>query len=109
MATTTDVPVTITPEAAARAAELGIRADLDRMVEQARRTFPRMRRMDVILRGPTETDDDDKILIEVYGPPPVSIPDPEGQEWERWELKEFPADVLRWVLLLNYYEPADAR
>jgi len=40
MSTKTDIPVTITPEAAAFVAELGLQQEFEQMIEQARQTIP---------------------------------------------------------------------
>lgn len=37
---TASVPITITPEAAARVAKLGMQAELERMLEHTRQTVP---------------------------------------------------------------------
>jgi hypothetical protein len=40
MASTTDVPVTITPEASAHVAELGLQTVFERILDRARQTIP---------------------------------------------------------------------
>ena len=49
MNTLADIPVTVSPEAAARVAELGMQAEFDQLLEKARRTLAGLRRMNVVL------------------------------------------------------------
>ena len=43
MSTTTTIPVTVTPEAAAYVAELGLQKEFEQMLEHARQTIPGVR------------------------------------------------------------------
>jgi hypothetical protein len=93
------LPITITPEAAARIAELGMQAELDQMVEQARRVVPQLTRIWVELAERYDTG----------GEPGVTIcagtrlgAEAAGQiVWDvrRWEARTFPPQVLEHLLI----------
>jgi len=64
MSATTTVPVTITPEAAARLAELGLQAQLEQMVEHTRQTVPDLVCIELTYREPYDTGITPGICIE---------------------------------------------
>jgi hypothetical protein len=47
MTSAATIPVSVTPEAAARLAELGFQAQADRMIEYARQNLPELVRIEV--------------------------------------------------------------
>jgi hypothetical protein len=49
MTTSTTAPVTVTPEAAARIAELGLQAAVDRMIQYVRGNLPELTRIEAVL------------------------------------------------------------
>ena len=57
-------PVTVTPEAMARIAELGMQAELERMLEHTRKTVPGLRAIEVQLALPYDTGNETSIVIE---------------------------------------------
>src|SRR4051794_24974808 len=58
MSSTVDGPVTVSPEAAARVAELGLQREFEQIVEHTRQTIPGLRRLEVTLAPAHDTGDD---------------------------------------------------
>jgi len=103
MATIT-VPVNITPEAAERIAERGLKVPLDQMIEQAVKIVPGIRRVEISLEGPYDTHDEPYLEATAYRDPrfyqesdPVT---PEERQYDRWIVETFPPDVL-WQVSLH--------
>ena len=103
MATIT-VPVNITPEAAERIAERGLKEPLDQMIEQAIKRVPGIRRVEISLEGPYDTHDEAYLCALAYRDPqfyqesdPVT---PEERQYDRWIVEAFPPDVL-WQVSLH--------
>jgi hypothetical protein len=106
MTTSATVPVTVTPEAAARIAELGFEGQVQRMMDHARQRLPRLVRIEVALNERYDTEEEDGVLIAAYC---RSLDEPSGETfWElaRWMTSEFPPEVL-WHLHMAYYEEPD--
>jgi len=93
------VPVTITPEAAARVAELGMQGELEQMIEHARECVAGLRRVEVILEPPYDTGDDPYLTIQAFRPLTSRWDDPVRQEWGRWKVTTFSPEVARHVTL----------
>jgi hypothetical protein len=60
------VPMKITPEAAARVAELGIQAELDQMLEHVRKVVPKLQSLEVELAEPCDTGDELGVNIRAW-------------------------------------------
>ncbi len=105
----TTIPVTVTPEAAARIAELGMQAELERMLEHTRQTAPGLRSIEVQLALPYDTGDDTSINIEATRENPHLPYDPTDRNWGAWKVRTFPPDVCRYFVMLSVYEPDHAR
>jgi hypothetical protein len=103
MAVPTTIPVTITPEAAARAAELGIQADIERIIEHARNTVPGLRSLEVSIRECYDSYEETGILI--HGGRDVSYrpDDPTERQWDKWVISTFPPQVLEHFTVLFSY------
>src|SRR5437763_13294485 len=91
------VPVTITPEAAERIAQLGFEVEVERMVEHAKQTLPQIRGIEVSLWDRYEAGDQPGLAVNVYSARPYN-PD----EKISWELRGrivrlFPAEVLEYL------------
>src|SRR5438309_1074109 len=98
MTTTKTIPVTWTPEAAARVAELGFQAQVDQMIEYARRNLPEVMRIEVILNDRYDMGGEPGVAIEVYS----QDPDPTGRirsQLLRWSVLEFPPEVAEHLLI----------
>jgi hypothetical protein len=89
-----NVPLTITPDAAARLAELGFEKQAEQMIEYAQQHIPKLLRIQVVLNE----------RYDMGGPPGVSIEawtnrtfDPADKTFDnliRWEVTTFPPEVL---------------
>ncbi len=103
---TTTLPVSVTPEAAERVADLGMRAELERMLEHTRQTVPGLKSIEVQLTLPYDTGDETSIVIEArmdYRQLPY---DPTEDEWGAWKVRTFPPDVCRYFVMMTVYGPA---
>lgn len=104
------IPFTIEPEAADLVAELGLRAEFERMVEHARQTIPGLHRLHVAFAPPYDTGPDPGVLIEAYW---ERREEPSRHDvWEkcsRWKISTFPPDVFRHFTLLLMDENAHGR
>jgi hypothetical protein len=109
MSTATTVPVSITPVAAARVAELGMQAELDRMLEHTRQTVAGLLRIEVVLAPPYDTGDEDGITIEAFKKEPYDPSDRTQWDWGTWLVDNFHPDVWRHFAMLIIYLAADAR
>ena len=95
------VPVTVTDEAAARIAELGIRAEVEEMIDHTLKTITCLRRIEIRLEGPYDTHDDPYLTINGYREPESTlIPDEECRQWSRWYVDRFPPRVREHVNLM---------
>src|SRR6267143_7083393 len=102
MATSTTVPVTVTPEAATRIAELGFGAQVERMIDYARRNLPDLTRIEVILYDRYDLGDEPGLAVEVYSSRPFDASDRTDSDLGRWYVTEFPADV-QWHIIMCYH------
>jgi len=103
---TATVPITISPEAAARVAELGMKAELERMLEHTRQTVPGLRAIDVQLALPYDTGDATSILIESTMDDPHLEYDPTDTDWGKWQVRTFPPEVCRHFVMMSVYGQA---
>jgi len=94
MSTTTTVPVTVTPEAAARIAELGFQAEVDRMIDYARQSLPDVVRVDVVLNERYDMGGEPGVAVEAYSD---RDHDRARVFWDlaRWATATFPPEVLQ--------------
>jgi hypothetical protein len=108
MATPSTVPVTITAEAAAHVAELGMQAEFERMLEHARQVIPGLKRLEVELQPPYDTGDEPAVVIlalqREVGPPDASP----QMRFGEWQVHTFSPDVFRHFTLLAFGEPDNA-
>jgi hypothetical protein len=109
MSATTEVPLTIQPDAAARVAELGLQREFDEMIEQARRMIPDLRRIEVTLAWPPDYEDDPRVIIAPIVPNRGVSYLPAEQQYVAWELATYSPDVLRHILLMIGYEEVNER
>jgi hypothetical protein len=103
MATSTTVPITVTPEAAARVAELGLQRELDEMVKHTLETIPGLRAVNVVLVLPYDTGEEDRISIDAT----VDMNTPglyEAQcQWGRWLIETYPSRVMAYINLMTTF------
>jgi hypothetical protein len=69
------VPLCITPEAAARLAELGMRAELEKMIEEAREVLPELTRIEVVLNDRYDMGGEPGVAAHAYGKAPSPADD----------------------------------
>jgi hypothetical protein len=101
MTTSATVPVTVTPEAAARIAELGFQAAVDRMIDYARQNLPDPERIDVSLYDRYELGDEPGLAIEAHSRRPFDPADQADRAMVRWMVSEFPPEVL-WHVIMSF-------
>ena len=106
MITTTTIPVTVTPEAAERVAELGMQAELERMLEHSRQTVPGLRAIEVQLALPYDTGDETSVIIQATRAGPFRPEDPTQRKWDDWQMNSFSPDVYRHFILMTLHEKA---
>jgi hypothetical protein len=102
------IPVTVTPEAAARVAELGMQVELERMLEHTRRTVPGLRAIEVQLALPHDTGNETSVVIEATREHSRLPYDPTDSDWGRWKVTTFPPDVSRYFVMMSVYDATDA-
>jgi hypothetical protein len=96
--------VTVTPEAAERVAELGLQADLERMLEHTRQTVTGLKQLEVVLDPPYDTGDEPYITIEALRDRSFRVEnDPTWRQWSEWTIFNFPPDVFRHINLMIHY------
>jgi hypothetical protein len=89
-----NVPVTITPEAAARVAELGFHAELEQMFENARQLVPDLRRIEVELNVRYDEEGPDGILLTAISGAAWTPDDAVWKRVSRRQVDTFPPEVL---------------
>jgi|SRR5262245_49128501 len=108
MATVT-VPVNITPEAAERIAERGLKEPLDQMIEQAVKLVPGIRSIEIHLDGPYETHDEPYLAAFVYRDGGLRVGStPEEDRYSHWTIESFSPDVWSQISLFFRSDAPDA-
>jgi hypothetical protein len=97
---TAAVPVSVTPEAAARVAELGMQDQFEAMLDHARGTVPGLRRIEVTLAPRYETGDEPGVSIEAFTAGPFAPGDRTTWNWNAWMIDTFPPSVCEHFALL---------
>jgi len=107
MATLTEIPVAVSPDAAARVAELGLQREFQMMIDQLKQIIPGLRAIEVTLEYPPDYEDDPMVLLTTYQPE-YSGPglDPTHVAWADWLVQAFAPDVLRHFVRLEFYAAA---
>jgi hypothetical protein len=106
---TTTVPLTVTPEAAARVAELGMQREFEQMLEHVRQTVPRLVTIEVELAEPYDTGDEPRVLIRPIMKNPHLEYDPTNWENSAWTVETFPPEVCMHFCTLTRYETPNER
>lgn len=101
MATLTTVPVTVTPEAAGRVAELGMQRELQQMLEHAPRLIPGLRSIEVVLELPYDTGDETRITIEATADLNAPGMHQAEKQYATWVINTFPPEVWSYLHLLT--------
>jgi hypothetical protein len=106
-----NVPVTITPEAAARVDELGMREQLEQMVGHAVQAIPQLVRIDIETYWRADDPSPDGVLIQGTTTIPWQEGVEIGQAIGRWKVRTFPPEVCEHFLITLLYgeEPVRGR
>jgi hypothetical protein len=107
MSASTTIPVTVTPEAADRVAELGMQAELERMIEHARQTLPGLHRLDVILEPPYDTGPTPYLTVKAQVERNADYRRTKTA-WEDWFIVQFPPEVREHITLMFLEAPRHA-
>ncbi len=108
MSTSATIPVTVTPQAAARIGELGMQAEVERMLDYARHDIPELVRIEVVLNERYDEDSPPGVAINAYSQRPYDPADRTDAELCRWMVRTFPPGVLEHIHLWNYLEAGHA-
>jgi hypothetical protein len=109
MITSATVPVRVTPDAAARVADLGLEDPMRRMIDYARQLLPEATRIEVVLYERDEAGEPPGVAIEVYTP--FHSFDPTARTRGKigdWLVSEFPPQVLEHLLIDHLPEGPNA-
>jgi hypothetical protein len=104
MTKATIVPVTLTPEATARVAELGMRSQLDQMLEHTRQSIPDLLSIEVKLDEPYNPGDTPRVIIEARRAGRLLLPDRTEWDWGGWKVSTFPPEVAEQFLMITGHE-----
>jgi hypothetical protein len=94
-----NVPVTVTPAAAARIAELGFEKQVEQMVEYARANFPKLLRIEVVLNEPYDTGLPLGVAVLGWTDREFDPNDNTGANKIDWLITHFPPEVLEYLNL----------
>jgi hypothetical protein len=106
MATMT-IPVRVSPEAEARVAQLGVRRELEIMLEHTKEVVPGLRSITVSLEDRYDHGDEPVLLISAEVPGPGSVDDPTQRLWDRWVIETFPPEVLEHFCFMEVFGTDD--
>jgi hypothetical protein len=95
----TKPPATVTPEAAARVAELGMEQALERMLEHARTVIPDLVRLEVILEPAYDTGDVPYLIIQAIIARSLGWNDRPRDAWASWKAAMFPPQLGEHIAL----------
>jgi hypothetical protein len=109
MAEPATIPITVTPEAAERIAELGVQAEFQQMVDRALQLVPAVKRIEVVLEPAYDTGDDPYLLIYAFHGGPWESGYAAGEKWADWKTFAFHPDVHRHFTLWTHPETDHAR
>ncbi|HKI37223.1 MAG TPA: hypothetical protein VKA46_35540 [Gemmataceae bacterium] len=105
MATSATIPVTVTPEAAARIAHLGFQAEVDRMIDYARQHLPEVERIEVVLSDRYDDGDEPGLSVDVYSRRPFDPAENITGAMIQWKVRAFPPEVN--VPIMMDYHPGE--
>jgi len=84
MSTSATIPVTITPEAAARIAKLGLQEHVDKTIEYARTQLPEIVRIEVNLYDRFELGDEPALCVEAWSNRPFHSDEHISEKLTKW-------------------------
>lgn len=88
------VPVTVTPEAAAHVAELGLQREFEQMLEHLRQTVPDLLSIHVVLAEPCDAGETPRVIFEATHAGPYTAENAIWTEFSEWKLSTFPPEVF---------------
>jgi hypothetical protein len=91
--TTKAIAMTVTPDAAARIAELGFQTQIDQMIEHARH-LPGVVRIEVVLNERYDMGGEPGVSVWAWAQRPFDPKDTTDWDLTRWEVDTFPSEVL---------------
>jgi hypothetical protein len=106
MTMSASIPVTVTPEAAARIAELGFQAQVDQMIEYARTQLPEIVRIEVELYDRYELGDEPGLSVDAWSSRPFDPAEHISRDLSKWSVNTFPPEVLQ-HLTIGYHPGPD--
>jgi hypothetical protein len=106
MTNSATVPVSVTPEAAARIDAMGLQTHVERMIDHACKVLPELQRIEVVLYDRYEQGNEPGVAIDVHSKQPFDPATRIDEQLTRWVVKEFPPQVLEHLLL--DYHPGEA-
>lgn len=103
MSITTTVPITVSEEAAAQVAMLGMSVEFDQMLEHACRVLPGLQAIDVTLLEPCDPGDDPRVMLDARLGGGCAEYDPAEHAWMTWLFETFSPDVYRHFCLMTIF------
>lgn len=103
MNASTDIPVTITPEAEARIAELGMRKELEQMIAYVREVVPGLAAIEVTIAECYDTRDETGVSITACSDRLFEPGEKVSEEIDEWVVHTFPPQILEHLCIL--YSP----
>lgn len=100
MSTSTDVPLTLTPEAEARIQELGMRKEMEQMIAHVREVVPGLAAIEVTIAECYDTRDETGVSIEAYSDRVYEPGSTLSWDLTRWAVETFPPQVLEHLCIL---------
>jgi hypothetical protein len=108
MTTSATIPVSVTPEAAARIAELGFQPQVDRMIEYARQHLPELVQIEVVLNERWDTGGEPGVAIEAWSRRPYNPVERISWKLTEWMVANFPSEVLEHLHMSYHPGPEHA-
>ena len=99
MNASTDVPLTITPEAETRIAELGMRKELEQMIAHVREVVPELAAIEIVRELPHDTDSE-SVSITAYSDQAFAPGKRTSWDLTCWAVDTFPPQVLEHLCIL---------
>ncbi len=98
---TASLPVTVTPQAAARIAELGFHKQVEQMVDHAR-SLPDVIRIEVVLNDRYDMGGEPGVAVQAWADRSFETAEPLTRKLIDWMIDSFPAEVLEHLHLAYY-------
>src|SRR4051812_44835886 len=102
MATTNTVPVTVTPEAKAWVAKLGMQRELEQMVEHTIQTVSGLRSIEVTVTEAPWFKDEPTVVIHAHRPHPGGEDDSTDRDWGQWLVNTYPPEICTHFVLMSF-------